>query len=218
VAAGQISVGANLIWPNATTRAFRGHVGKIEPLDPPAVAGSILGAVFPRVPAPGPAWQGYPGPVRLVVAFPKVWHPGTGEPLVEAGSTGAADSVYVVYDEEGQVHFGMDHWGGAYLSSAEIAIAPGSEHVLTIGLGALLPPEGSPLYAERPDLAARRNQVRVDLDGHTVISGVRPPYLALPDQITYGTNLAGGSTSGAAFSGRILRMEGMPWEAWPASR
>ncbi len=214
----QITLGANLVGGNVSTPGFRGLFTEVGQLDPAAVADAVVSSVFPRVAEPGPGWQGFPGPVRLRVVFPKVWPVGRGEPLVVAGPVGAADMVYVTYDEEGHMHLGMDHWGGAYLSSVPISVAPGSEHELTIAMGALMPPADAPLYAQRPDLAALRQVVRVDFDGRPVVTGVRQPFATRPGQITYGINLAGGSTSGPCFTGRILRMEGVPGGMMPPAR
>jgi hypothetical protein len=210
---GEITLGANLIGWNLTDAVFRGLFSRIEPLDPSRLAAGVDSAIFTRIPAPGPAWEGYPGTVRLRLAFPEVWQPGVGEPLVVAGPTGAADILYVNYEDGGRLHLGVDHWGAGALTSASIAVAPGSEHVLTIGLGALYPPEGAPLYGEHPELAAQRESIRVDLDGQVVLHGLRAPYRVPPEQITYGINLAGGSMSGPSFTGRILQMEAVPAEA-----
>lgn len=208
----EIAVGANLLGWNLTGPAFRGLISRIERIDPAAVAGAIRDAVFRQPPAAGPAWQGYPGAVRLRVAFPETWRAGTAEPLVVAGPTGAADILYVSYEDEGWVHFGLDHWGGASVISGRMAVAPGSEHDLTVELGSLLPPDGATRYARRPDFGTQRETVRLDLDGKTVLNGRRSLYRVSPEQITYGINLAGGSTSGPAFMGRILSLARVPWE------
>jgi hypothetical protein len=207
---GQITLGANLIGWNLTDAAFRGLFTGIEPLDPGQIAAEVQRAVFTRLPPRRPAWQDFPGPVRLRVIFPQNWRPGTGDPLVVAGPVGAADILYVSYEDEGSVHFGLDHWGGASLTSASVKVAPGSEHELTVAMGALLPPAGAPLYRQDPALEAQRDLVRVDLDGRTVLQGRGPHYQALPAQITYGINLAGGSMSGTVFTGRILSVAAAP--------
>jgi hypothetical protein len=208
----QITLGTNLIGWNLTDMVFRGLFSQVDRLDPASIVDAAEQGIFPRVPAPGAAWQGYPGAVRFVVTFPEVWRPGTGEPFVVAGPTGAADLIYVNYEDGGRAHFGVDHWGRISLTSASVAIAPGSEHELTIGMGAMFPPEGAPLYRLHPELAAQRKTVRIDFDGQTILHGSFPPYPVRPEQITYGVNLAGGSMSGPTFMGRILRLGPASWD------
>ena len=197
---------------------FRGLFSRIELLDPAAIVEAAEQGVFRHVAAPGPGWQGYPGAVRLRLSFPEVWRPGTGEPLVVAGPTGAADIVYVNYEDDGRLHFGVDHWGRGSLTSASVAVAPGSEHELTIGMGAMFPPADAPLYASHPELAAQREGVRIDFDGRTILRDSYPAYRPPADQITYGINLAGGSMSGPTFMGRILRLEAVAAGAPGAAR
>jgi hypothetical protein len=206
----EITLGTNLIGWGLSDPVFRGLFSGVGRFDPAEIAAGVKQAVFRVLPSPGPAWQGYPGPVRMKVVFPEVWRPGTGDPLVVAGTTGASDSVFASYEDDGRVRLGVDRWGWGAMTSASLPIVPGSEHELSVWMGSLLPPEGSALYREHPELAADRNKIRVDFDGRTIISGVRPPSAALPDQITYGINLPGGSTSGPVFTGRILQLGPAP--------
>ncbi len=218
VAPGDLVLGQNVLGWNWIEPAFGGLFSRVARLDPGRTGAAAVAAAFPHLPSPDGSWAGYPGAVRLEVTFPTHWLPGTGDPLVVAGTTGAADMVYVSYEEDGRLRISMDRWGWSALVSPSLAIAPGSRHVLTISMGALFPPEGSSFYSGRPALATQPEAVRVDLDGRTVLAGRQPPSHVSPGQIAYGINLAGGSTSGPRFTGRIIRIESLGDRVAPEAR
>jgi hypothetical protein len=137
----------------------------------------------------------------LVVSFPKN-KDGRHEPILTSGVTGAGDLVYVVYEDDHHVRLGLDHWNGSVAVSEPIAVDYSAPHEIWISSGPLYP-EGSGKVLAAADRRRLASQVRVALDGETVILSATPAYPSAPSQVTIGTNRIGGSTADPAFSGVI---------------
>ena len=144
------------------------------------------------------------GSLRLSVEIPR-WSPQAAEPLVVTGRTGAADCIYVRYDNPHEIRLGWDHWSVGGPVSPPIRIDYGRPHVLELTLGSLYPQPGraGPAYARlfgNPQAAP----FRLVLDGQVVFDLTGPFYPAGADEVAVGRNPAGGSVAGASFSGRVL--------------
>jgi hypothetical protein len=141
------------------------------------------------------------GAVRLRVIFPP-HASGTAEPLVVTGRSGAGDLLYVNYLDASHVSFGFDHWGSGGVTGPSTPVDFRQPHLLELSMDSLYP-------ANHPD-RLQRGQVRVVLDGVTVLAGNSPCFPALPSELSIGRNPLGGSTAGPAFTGRMLSLQREP--------
>jgi hypothetical protein len=143
------------------------------------------------------------GSLRLQVKLPA--RPvNSKEPLLTIGRPGAADCVFVVYERDGQVRFGFDHWGfGGPLSDA-IAVDLTQPHTMEITLGGLYPT--SRLFGRAP-LPKQYAKLRVTLDGKPVLDQEQPFHPASAQQVYLGRNPVGTAGVSPQFSGLILSAE-----------
>jgi hypothetical protein len=178
-----VVLGYNPFGATGAGRQFTGQVAGFRPVSVTSLP--ALGA------------EGSFGAVQMSVVFP-LSVLGTNEPLVVTGESGAGDFIYVRYVDAAHVVIGFDHWGIGGVVSPPIEIAYGETHALTVTLGSLYP-AGSALQAAR--------QVRVTLDGRTVLSGAHDSYPSSSAEIEIGKNQIGGSTCGPSFSGRIVSLQ-----------
>jgi hypothetical protein len=147
-------------------------------------------------------WEGYPGPVRLKVAFgSENWN--QSEPLVVSGATGVGDVLFVRFLDSAHIAFGLDHWSSALLLSDPVKLDLSKPHELLISAGTLLPPPGSDLYKKWPELSRLRNYVLVVLDGRLVFTRHAEFYPSAPQTIYFGSNVIGGSATNAQFTGTV---------------
>ena len=144
---------------------------------------------------------GQAGAVGLQVRFPAA-RPGVTEPLVTTGVTGAGDILSVRYLDASHVSFGFDHWGIGAITGPPVEIDYHGEHRLALTMDAL--------YAGGRAPGSFSGVVRVLLDGAVVLDGSSPCHPTRLDEIRIGRNPLGGSTSGPAFTGRILAVERKP--------
>jgi hypothetical protein len=145
------------------------------------------------------------GSLKLKVLLP-TGRSGGSEPLVTTGETGAGDFVYVVYLDPQHIKFGFDHWGVRGFGSDPMALDFSKPHDVEISIGSLFPADGDILFGNLEETAveALKERVLVKLDGATVIDAVSNCYESPPDLVTIGRNEIGGSTTGPAFTGKIL--------------
>jgi putative flippase GtrA len=195
VSLGWNGVGSGLARPRLTA-----NVAEVRPLDPAALLAQTV-ALAGAAGRPEAAWGGWPGGLRLRLRFPSD-RVRQAEPLLVRGVPGAGDILYVQYVDEGQVRFGLDHWGSGGPLSAPVPVRPGAEHEVVVLADLLLPPAQSGA-AGPPGVDALRGVLRVALDGRVVLAGAAPAHPAELGSLTLGTNFIGGSTAGPAFTGRI---------------
>jgi len=143
-----------------------------------------------------------PGPFACSVTFP-AGRDGHAEPLLSVGTGGAGDVVFVYYHSAGRISLGWEQPGWGVIFSDPLDLALEKPHRLMFALGSLMPPAGDPLYLARPEYAALRDAVLLQLDGRTVLAahGSFQPYS--PDRVVVGANVVGGAVAGANFGGRI---------------
>ena len=145
--------------------------------------------------------SGETGAVGLELAFPN-GVPGSAEPLVATGVSGAGDIIYVRYIDASHVSFGFDHWGTPGLTGPPVEIDYSQKHRLALTMDALYPGGAAP--------SPYSGVVRVVLDGATVLDGNSSCFPTHLYEIRIGKNPLGSSTSGAAFTGRILSVVRKP--------
>ncbi|HVZ65811.1 MAG TPA: hypothetical protein VG936_14690 [Lacunisphaera sp.] len=115
-----------------------------------------------------------------------------GVPLFTTGIVGRGDGLFLQYTSATQVRFGFDHWGSQPLYSAPIAIEPGRACRIGVSLGARV-----------SSTATVPGRLEVRLDGKTVLDSAVDLFPATSDQVFFGANPIGMSTSQAAFPGSI---------------
>jgi len=178
-------VGKNAYGSTAAVHLFTGVITGVRQVGSDAI--------------PSPARGGF-GAIEMSVVFPS-WVPGTQEPLVATGRTGAGDFVYVRYADANHVSFGFDHWGVGGLTGSPVAVDYSRAHRIAITCQSLYPAASAAHASE---------VVRVVVDGHAALEGTFACHPSAADQVTIGRNTIGGSTCGAVFLGRILSVERFP--------
>lgn len=131
------------------------------------------------------------GTVEFVVVFPDT-ATDLGQPLLTTGFTGRGDSLYVDCLPDGTVRFGWDHWGSQPVRSAAVNLTRGVEHRVRVTLGRKI--EGiEPMPAE----------LRVWLNGEPVLTQAVDVFPCPAEQVVFGENPTGMSTSQAKFFGQL---------------
>jgi hypothetical protein len=165
------------------------------------VAALVVGA--PRLwrlkVAPEPAGR------RLVVMLP-LGRDGASEPLIATGRTGAADVIFVNFLGGNRVSVGYDKWGVGASVSAPFEVSIAKPQTIDVSMASLarrgLWGIGGPPEAPRG--------VTVRWNGREVLSTARSPYPRGSDPVEIGANAVGASTCGAAFTGTVLSVSGIP--------
>lgn len=203
-----VAIGVNSVASSVARLRLAANVARIRPLDPVRTMAQsvVLSGTTGR---DDPAWQGWPGGIRLRVRFP-AGRAKQSEPLLVRGVAGAGDILFVHYVDEGIVRIGLDHWGSGGPVSAPVSIDLGQPHELVVQADFLLPPHGSALFSRQPALAGLQGVLRVALDGEVVLAGRANAHPAPLETLTLGTNFIGGSTAGPVFTGRILEIDPIP--------
>jgi len=146
----------------------------------------------------------YPGAVQLTLLLPDVRPPGVAEPLVVTGETGAGDLLYLVYQADGSIRLGFDHWGVSGLLSDPIPVNPAKPVVIAASLGPLHDPAAAPVGQ-----AAPQRWLYASVNGRVVWSQPAVFHAAPPDSISYLSNYIGGSTAGKKFTGRVKQIQSL---------
>jgi hypothetical protein len=132
-----------------------------------------------------------PGRLEISFALPAAGL-AQSAPLLSAGRTGAADSLYIRPAGAGKYVLGLDHWGFPARESAPLPLAGMQVHRVAIEWSSLFPPERSP-----------GNRARVWLDGVVILDERLTLHPVTPGEIEIGRNPLGFSTSTAQFPGEI---------------
>jgi len=151
------------------------------------------------------------GSMTLKLGFPRGLD-DRAQPLVGAGVTGRADTLYVRYLREGYVRFGYDHWGVGAWESDEVAVDPSRPQELEIYMPALFAPHDGASYS------SLSNHIALLLDKKLVWSAEVPGYNADPSQVSIGRNFAGSSVCEYEFSGVIGAIKRDPGVGEPSLR
>lgn len=128
---------------------------------------------------------------------------GGNQPLVTTGITGRGDGLYLEYATPGTVRIGFDHWGSQPLISRPVPVQPGQVHQLSVSFGTRI--------SSRETV---RGQLQVQLDDRPVLDEAVDLFPAEDDQVFFGGNPIGLSTSQPAFNGLIELLNSVP----PAAR
>ena len=211
-----IVFGADVVESRPAQRYFDGAGESLTAL----AAVDVIAAnarVVDHMGAPAVVWEGWPGPVRLRVKFP-LDRIGVAEPLLCTGATGAADLIYVRYSDARHVQLAFDHWGVGGPVSAPIEIDPAVTQEIEASFGALFPPAGSSLFEQQPALRARRDEVRVMLNGRVALAAATRSHPSVPDKIVFGQNPVGASSCVPEFTGTLIGIQPAPEALAPVGK
>ena len=135
---------------------------------------------------------------------------GVAEPLLCTGATGKADLIYVRYIDARHVRLAFDHWGVGGPESEPIEIDPAAIQEIVVSFGGLFPPTDSALYALRPAWQARRDEVRITMNGRVVLAAAAKSHPSTPENIFFGVNPVGASSCVPEFSGTLVALQLAP--------
>ena len=131
------------------------------------------------------------GPVRLRVLLPLNWTTHR-EPLIVTGVQGKADSIFIVYVDDTHIKVALDHWAVGEAMSDPIKIDYSIPHRIDIDMASFHGNFG-------PKLATT-----VLVDGRKVLDTTMGVHPTTTEQIVFGINNVGASTSEPAFTGKLL--------------
>jgi hypothetical protein len=163
-----------------------------------------------------PAFDGAFGPVKLRLRLPNV-PPGTAEPLLVSGQSGAGDLVYVVQEGGNRIRFGHDHWGWSPIVSDSFEVDLSKSHDVTISIGSLYPPVDSAFSASGTAFRQRRGRLYVEIDGRVVLAQDREFFESASAETAIGLNVIGGSSCGASFTGEVVDVYRLRPDELPAA-
>jgi hypothetical protein len=184
----ELETSAGRVWA-VKTALTAAEVKQAWALAPERWRGAALGG--PAVVA-GPAAGQLPGKVQLRVVLPPGGFVG-GDPLLSAGPAGKADSVYLKGLGGDRYVVGVDHWGYGSVESKPVTLAPEVVHTVVVELGSLA-----------TDGVAPKDRARLWVNGAVVLDAAQALYAVKPEEIFYGENPHGMSTSGATFRGGLV--------------
>ena len=138
---------------------------------------------------------GMAAPMELTLQLPQ-GRTGASEPLLEAGVTGAADSIYVIYSSPTSVRFGLDRWGIESRLTGPVSVDYSKPVRLRISYGPVFPANDT-----------RSNRILIVCDGRTVMDERLEFSGAASSRRFIGANPLQMSTSGPEFTGKILAVE-----------
>jgi 4-amino-4-deoxy-L-arabinose transferase-like glycosyltransferase len=185
-AAGRLRAGPRALGDSAYPR-FRGSMDgwARAALTPASVAG--------RDPLDGPG-----DTLRLRLRLP-AGRPGMREPLIVAGTTGAADMLLVEYQAGGRVRFAHDHWGSPLRLGPPVALPAGEAFDLGVTMYCLQVVPDATLVGHVPP-----GRIRLTVNGAVVWDEEAWFYPAEAGEIYLGRNPLGGTSGGPIFTGEIL--------------
>jgi hypothetical protein len=128
--------------------------------------------------------------------------PGTREPLVVTGRTGAGELLALEHLAGGEVRFVLDSWGRPLRSSRPLRADYGQPRDLEITLGALATVDDATALR-----GAHAGPLRVKVDGAAVWEERSDYHVAEHAEVHVGRNPLGGTSCGPVFSGEILSAE-----------
>lgn len=145
-------------------------------------------------------------PVRLELVFPPFVH-FKREPLVSTGHAGAGDLLYVIFTGPNQLRFAHDSWGAGSIESRLVAYEPGRIYTLEVDLGSLHP---------LPAGAGAQGPLRIQLDGHSILSTSRPFHPSEATELAFGYNATESTAAYPLFTGQIRKITALDALAEPA--
>lgn len=125
---------------------------------------------------------------------------GSSEPLITTGHSGSADFLFIRRTGDNQIVFATDSWGYPGHQSSPVLFETGKVHRLEIESPAVSPPSGTAMQFY--------GRLRIRCDGILAFDTDSHFYRHSLDQIHFGTNSAGGISTGERLQGEILDPHG----------
>jgi hypothetical protein len=149
------------------------------------------------------------GPLAVHLLLPKGMT-SRQQPIVVTGRVASGNIIFLSYTDKSHVRVGVDVWGSLHLSDP-VPVDYDQEQELVVSGGMLYPPSDPFVRSLPPFIRDQlRRELRVELNGHTVVAEARSTIESSPASITIGRSEIGGSEVSAPFSGKILRVDRLP--------
>ena len=148
------------------------------------------------------------GPVRIEFTRP-FRHLGLSQPLLATGRQYAGTVVFITFLDNRHVRLSADVWGSLF-TSEPIEMDYNKVQSLVVSDSALYPLDHPRVMAlSATEIARLRGELRVELNGRTVIQAACYAFESKPSEILAGESHIG-SNSEEKFSGEILKVERLP--------
>ncbi|MBL9199528.1 MAG: hypothetical protein JNL39_03435, partial [Opitutaceae bacterium] len=128
--------------------------------------------------------------------------PGTREPLVVTGRTGAGELLALEHLAAGEIRFVLDSWGQPLRASRPVRVEYERPHEIDVTLGALVTVDDATVLR-----GAHAGPLRVKVNGAVVWEERSDYHVAEHAEVYVGRNPIGGTSCGLRFSGEILSAE-----------
>jgi len=158
-------------------------------------------------------WQDYVhavGPLRIRLELPR-GQPGRAQPILTTGRREAGTFVFVIFKDSTHVRIGVDVWNKALFLSEPVEVDYYYDQYVVVTTGALFPQDHPALrHLSAAQLERLRNQIKVELNGKTVIDQAIFSYDSKMSEVNVGESRIGGSNTEPVFVGKILKVERLP--------
>jgi hypothetical protein len=178
---------------SASRQFFNGAISESKTWSPEEASISWR-QVYRWTPGLGPSSSHQSGPIKLRVLLPMNWT-NHREPLIVTGAPGKADSIFIVYADSTHIKVALDHWAVGAAMSEPIGIDYSIPHQFEVDMASFHGKFG-------PNLPTT-----VLVDGRKVLDTTMGVHPTTPDQIVFGINNVGASTSEPVFTGKLLGIE-----------
>lgn len=154
-------------------------------------------------------------PLKLTVILP-LDRTGASEPLVATGKAGLGDLIFVDYTGAGRLRFGIDHYGAGGPHTHEVSYDPVAPQEILVWMGTWASPR--PAGPGAPDDVPAAKRLFLSFNNEVLLDSAHPFQPGTPPDTTVGVNATGSSESSALFTGRLIGIDGVPYESLPVTR
>ena len=179
--ADEVVAGYNLCHSSAAESTFTGRIVSLQNV----------------APWPEESLNSGSGPVKLAAILDPS-RPGRSEPLLVAGRPGAADVVFVKYDDPLHIQIGIDHWGVGAVLSRPLPVDYRATQKIEIA-------------TDRPGAGGGHTRAfSVMLNDQPVLTEPWPAYPVDPSRFVVGRNPIGASSCDPIFTGTLVDVSRLP--------
>ncbi|HEX2101698.1 MAG TPA: hypothetical protein VHF69_13580 [Candidatus Synoicihabitans sp.] len=199
----------------ARWRPHRPMIGQVALVAPAIIFGLVLAIQLRPRDTPAGRALAAPGPLLIELLLPRD-KIGAEEVIVASGKPSAGNFISLLYQDPEHVQVRLDVWGSA-IASEPVRIDYLQVQELTISAGFLYPADDNETKSLPPwQLHSLRQQVRVELNGKTVIDEPFRTFESAWEDVTFGRSAIGGSLANAQFSGTLAQVRRLviPTQHW----